>query len=335
MTRDTSASASSTIGLANQEITVNQHRGLAGLLWLSVALLYAVILAGATVRASGSGMGCPDWPLCFDRYIPPTSVEQIPEKYMHQFLTEGHGNLFHTWVEFLNRLLGAVSGFAILLSLLWCLFLAATRKAMRNFYLKTAGIIALGMVCFAVVAWLGKVVVATSLDPRKITIHMLGGLILTAAAIVARLRVSISPASRISVSPGLRRSLFIMLGLTAVQLVLGARVREVVDQLPPDACCDGRLESRLLPYFNWHWVGAILTTLGTIMVTRGASRQGVLKKWLMLPVVLVVLEYVVGVLLVKLALPPIIQPMHLVLASFLMGAWLVCVHVTVSADREI
>jgi len=32
---------------------------------LSLVLVYLVILAGATVRMTGSGMGCPDWPKCF------------------------------------------------------------------------------------------------------------------------------------------------------------------------------------------------------------------------------------------------------------------------------
>ena len=33
--------------------------------WVTIAAVYFLILVGATVRASGSGMGCPDWPTCF------------------------------------------------------------------------------------------------------------------------------------------------------------------------------------------------------------------------------------------------------------------------------
>lgn len=93
------------------------RRRFAALALATVAIIYALILVGGIVRATGSGMGCPDWPTCFGRWIPPTSETQLPPDYQQIYADRGYAdttfNVQKTWIEYLNRLLGVFTGFAI------------------------------------------------------------------------------------------------------------------------------------------------------------------------------------------------------------------------------
>ncbi len=88
-------------------------------LTVTLALSVLVVFAGATVRATGSGMGCPDWPLCFGCVIPPVSESQLPADYAQKYAVDGHPAVFDaakTWIEYGNRLLGVVSGLSLLVT---------------------------------------------------------------------------------------------------------------------------------------------------------------------------------------------------------------------------
>src|SRR3990170_3263056 len=55
--------------------------------WLALAaavMVYFLIVVGGVVRVTGSGLGCPDWPLCYGRLFPPLRIDAILE-YSHRF----------------------------------------------------------------------------------------------------------------------------------------------------------------------------------------------------------------------------------------------------------
>ena len=123
--------------------------------WVTLILIYLVVVAGSFVRITGSGMGCPDWPKCFDQWVPPTTDANLPEDYKDIYsekrankvekfskflvllglddtaekmkndpmlLVEQDFNGRKTWTEYVNRLCGFLAGNAMLLSFIWLLF---------------------------------------------------------------------------------------------------------------------------------------------------------------------------------------------------------------------
>jgi cytochrome c oxidase assembly protein subunit 15 len=143
---------------------------------VTIVITYLLIMVGALVRSTGSGMGCPDWPKCFGQYIPPTNISQLPTNYKEIFKVEGKTiadfNAFHTWVEYLNRLLGVVVGFVILAMVY---FAFPIRKTHRKVWLST--LFSLFLVLF--IGWVGSKVVSSNLAPIKISIHMILALALS------------------------------------------------------------------------------------------------------------------------------------------------------------
>ena len=56
-----------------------------GLCWFSVLTVGALVVLGGVVRVTGSGLGCPDWPLCHGRIIPPLELQPVIE-YSHRLV---------------------------------------------------------------------------------------------------------------------------------------------------------------------------------------------------------------------------------------------------------
>ena len=129
---------------------------------LTIGAVYFVILVGGIVRASGAGMGCPDWPTCFGQWIPPTEITQLPDNYQEIYANQGYSdtqfNPIKTWIEYINRLVGVTIGICILLTAWSARIYLTTDKSV--FYIALGTLFLVGFQ-----GWLGSVVVASNLQP--------------------------------------------------------------------------------------------------------------------------------------------------------------------------
>ena len=58
---------------------------LQGLATATVISVFVLVIIGGVVRVTGSGLGCPDWPLCYGKLLPPLEYTAIVE-YTHRFV---------------------------------------------------------------------------------------------------------------------------------------------------------------------------------------------------------------------------------------------------------
>lgn len=322
---------------------------------ITIVSLFLLILAGGVVRSTGSGMGCPDWPKCFNQYIPPTDESQLPEGYEQTYidnrakknqrfaktldlfgfselaaeirqdksiLEHEEFNAAKTWTEYINRLVGAISGVFLLLCLVFSTAFLKSKKRIFFFSL-------LNLIVVFFQAWLGSIVVSTNLVTWIITIHMLLALLILAISIYTYFQAIVLRDSTLLINRGSRWPrviAFTVLLLTVFQVILGTGVREEIDAIADTFKMNDRSEwiTKLGLIFHYHRDFSVLVfclnlLLFFVVRTRYAhkSEQSLIANWM---VIFVVIQVLVGVVLAYMGIPAYAQTIHLVVASLLFGA---------------
>ena len=290
---------------------------------ITIAAVYMVILMGGIVRASGAGMGCPDWPTCFGQWIPPTTEAELPTNYHDIYAQRGYENTqfnpVKTWTEYTNRLVGVTIGFLIFLTAWSSRIYRKTDKTI--FYLSIGSFLLVGFQ-----GWLGSSVVASNLRPVVISLHMLLALVIVGLLIYTIARSQRDVLSQIdtqALPDKFKTVLIVALLMTLVQVAMGTQVREAVDLISrvqidrqywrddfPVIFYIHRSFSSLILFTN-AWLAWTLykTVKGSLLFRTGLTM-----------LVLVAIAILAGMSLDRLAVPAFVQPIHLLMANLIFGA---------------
>ena len=310
--------------------------------WLTLIGLFLVICAGSFVRITGSGMGCPDWPKCLGKWIPPTAEEQLPSNYLSIFqekrakkavkfcaflrklgmeetakkiendptlLREEPFNAARTYTEYINRLLGFLAGNLMLAGFIWSIL----------FYRKRWLLVlsAINLVLIAVEAWFGSIVVATNLVPWTITVHLFLALVILLLQVYLIYRISPIHGVKIPVNKPTFYIWWAVFAITFYQMFLGTQVREYIDALTKQGL--GReawsnyfgMEFFIHRSFSW----LVLVLLAYLAWRNERSEKISIIRWAF---VVLGIELTAGVLLAYFDLPGLVQTAHLVFATVLL-----------------
>ena len=219
-------------------------------------------------------------------------------------------NAFHTWTEYINRLLTGLLGLPILIMTFFALLYY---KKSNDYWPVLYSVFAIVMILFE--AWLGKMVVDKNLNTSTITLHMVGSLGILLSLLFLIRRTSDAPNTTLPIT--LRKALSFFFLIHLGQLLLGTQVRESVDLLLENGIGRNILIENLPVEFKIHRSFSILIViLATLMYLQYRRLELKPRKFFYLFVVLG-FEILFGVCLAYFSLPIALQPLHLLFSIIL------------------
>ena len=212
----------------------------------STILSYLLIFVGGLVRVSGSGLGCPDWPKCFGRWVPPTNIEQIPAH-----IDSTAFNIVLAWIEYGNRTLGVIVGISILLmTAIAVIYFRKNNKILFSSLLSLFLVISNG--------GLGAIVVSSILNPFIVSLHMILALFLVSVLSYTTIEsykiIDTNKFTNMYLSKKISTSLILLWIFIVIEILLGTGIRTNIELIAIDnpLFSKGELLSSLNSYKYLH-----------------------------------------------------------------------------------
>jgi heme a synthase len=315
--------------------------------WFVLVVTLLVVIAGSVVRTTQSGMGCPDWPTCFGKIVPPTQMKEVLFQPNHTYKRKqfiiyndslwyakqkfissntfnysnwnayekhnyAHFNALQTWIEYINRLLGALLGIFVLIQAIWSLRYYKTNKAIVT--------LSIGLVLLTgFQAWLGKTVVDSNLALLKISLHMFGAIAMLFVSVA--IAVFAKQQATIFISKNTYRLLLLLFIMVLLQVVLGTEVRAQIDTIAAQYNYENRplWIAGLNGWFQLHRLAAMLIVGLAIYLWLQVAANAKAKKLMGWVVFCCLAEIVVGIVLNYINFNPFAQPIHLLISSIILS----------------
>ncbi len=279
---------------------------------------FLLILAGGLVRASDAGLGCPDWPKCFDRWYPPLSADQLPDH-----IDPALFDVQLAWIEYVNRLIGVIVGLLIIGTVYHAL--RSYRKKPRVLYPSLAS-----FVLVLVQGWLGGQVVESELNPLHITAHLVLAWVIVNLLLYATVEAFFPENAPFAGMSNQRRVVgrlsLLLLALVLIQGGLGAELRGELEIVEHDYPQLARAEwigevgwiDTLHRSFSWTIIGVVAGL--NFYVHRRLQGNVRWLQWTARSIaVLTALQILVGIGLAYAGLPAPLQALHLIVGTMLIS----------------
>lgn len=226
-------------------------------------------------------------------------------------------NVWHTWTEYINRLLTGVLGIPVLILLIVSWRWARKGQGWQPF---VATVLTLALILYE--AWLGKLVVDGHLAGGRVTLHMLGTM-----GIIFTLLWAMHASNNFPKQWTLQRPylLWISLAMMLIQIVLGTQMREAIDEIIKAGWSRQEWMGQIIQssdnvvfYIHRTFSWLVFFTAGFLALELFKQKSS-LAFWISIPLVG---EFLVGILLTYFNYPIWSQPAHLLLSMILLGALL-------------